>query len=422
MSRTTRQAAAMLGIGILIVTACRAMGADWSQWRGPDRNGISKETGLLKQWPPDGPKLLWQQKDIGPGFSTPALVGDRLYLLANRGLADEFVEALRASDGGQVWAIRIGKVGNPGQQPNYPAARSTPTVDGDLLYALGSDGDLVCLDTVTGNLRWKKNLRSDFGGQPGTWAYAESPLIDGDLLVCTPGGAQATLIALNKKTGEVIWKSQVPGGDQAAYSSAIIDRVGGVKQYVQFLQNGLVGIDARTGKFLWRYNETAKGSPANIPTPTADNDLIYSGASLSGGGLVKLTTNGDAVTAIPVYFSKKLPTAIGGTVLIDKNLYGTTSQVLQCVDFPTGKVRWSNRSIGPASVLWADGLLFLHGENGDVALVQATPAGYRERGRFTPPDPPDRGSAKAWPYPVLANGRLYIRDGSCLWCYDVRGR
>jgi outer membrane protein assembly factor BamB len=219
--------------------------ADWPQWRGPTRTGISEETGLLKEWPKDGPKLLWRAPDIGSGYSTPAIVGERIYLLSNKGKDDEYAQALDVKDGKQIWSTRLGKVG-PNQGPQYPGARSTPTVEGDRLYVLGSDGDLVCLDTTSGNEIWHKNLRKDFDGKPGMWAYSESPLIDSDVLVCTPGGTDATMVALNKKTGEVIWKSPIGEGGQAAYASAIITEAGGVKQYVQFLQKAVVGVDAKT--------------------------------------------------------------------------------------------------------------------------------------------------------------------------------
>jgi outer membrane protein assembly factor BamB len=400
--------------------AAVAGAANWPQWRGPQRNGISTETGLLKEWPKDGPKLLWQVRDIGSGYSTPAVVDERLYLLANTGMEDEFVTALEVKDGKQAWSTRIGKVGNPNQQPSYPAARSTPTVDGELLYALGSDGDLVCLERATGKVRWRKNLRTDFGGQPGTWAYAESPLIDGDVLVCTPGGAEATLVALAKKTGQLLWKSSVPGGDQAAYSSIIVATVAGVKQYVQFLQKGLVGVDAKSGKFLWRYDKTAQGSPANIPTPVGRDNYIYSATGRGGGGLIKLNVNQNPAELEQVYSSPRLPTAIGGAVLVGDYLYGTTSQALVCAEFKTGEIKWTDRGVGAGSLCYADGLLYLHGENGELALVEATPESYREKGRFTPPDQPDRGQSKAWAYPVVANGRFYIRDFGVLWCYDVR--
>ena len=195
--------------------ATSALAADWPQWRGPQRDGISQETGLLKEWPKEGPKLLWQVKDVGYGFSTPAVTKGHLYLLSNKGNDTEFVQALDARNGKPVWSTNIGKVGQPDQQPNYPAARSTPTVDGNLLFALGSDGDLVCMETATGKIHWQKNVQKEFGGKPGVWAYSESPLIDGDTVVCTPGGSQATLLALNKKTGAVFWKSALPEGDMA---------------------------------------------------------------------------------------------------------------------------------------------------------------------------------------------------------------
>ncbi len=400
----------------------QATAADWPQWRGPQRNGISEETGLAAEWPASGPKLVWQISDAGAGFSTPAVVGEYLYFLSNDGVENETIEARSATDGKKVWSTKLGKVGNPDQKPAYPAARSTPTVDGSSIYALGSDGDLVCVGTADGKILWQKSLRKDFGGEPGVWAYAESPLIDGDTLICTPGGKEATVVALNKKTGETIWKAALPDGDQAGYASAIVLETGGVKQYVQFLQKGLVGLDAKTGKLLWRYDKTSKNSPANIPSPVAADNAIYSASGRGGGGLVKIKADQGALSADPVYAEMKLPSSIGGTVKIGDNLYGTGSTGLMCVDFASGKVLWQDRSIGSASILAADHRLYLHGENGDVALVEATPEGYREKGKFTPPNPPDRGSAKAWTYPVLADGRLYIRDGGSLWCFDVKAK
>jgi outer membrane protein assembly factor BamB len=399
-----------------------AAAADWPQWRGPNRDGISQETGLLGEWPKAGPKLLWEIDDAGGGYSTPSVVRDRVYLMGNEGLENEFVRAFDVRDGKQVWSVRIGKVGNPDQRPSYPGSRSTPTVDDDTIYALGSDGDLACLDAGTGDVRWSKSVREEFGGKPGKWAYAESPLVDGDALICTPGGEQATLVALNKKTGETIWRSAVPGGDDAAYASVIVVEAGGVKQYVQFLAKGLVGVDAKTGKFLWRYEKTAQNSPANMPTPVARDGFIYSATGKGGGGLVKLKVDGGKVQAEEVYFSPRLPKHIGGSVLVEKNLYGTTDEALLCVDFESGEVKWQERGVGAGSVLYADGRLYVHGQDtGEVALVEASPEGYREKGRFAPPNLPDRGKS-AWAYPVVADGRLYIRDMGKLWCYDIRSR
>jgi outer membrane protein assembly factor BamB len=392
----------------------------WPQWRGPQRDGISPETGLLKTWPENSPKLLWQADSIGSGYSTPAVVGDRLYVLSNEGLDNEYVMALSVGSGEELWSTQLGKVGKPEQRPNYPAARSTPTIDGDRIYALGSDGDLACLDAKTGKAVWTKNLPAEFGGDSGTWAYSESPLIDGGRVICTPGGSAATLLALDKATGAVVWKCSTPEGDKAGYSSAILAEIGGVRQLVQFLEKGLVGVDAGNGRLLWRYAKTAEGSPANIPTPVAQGSLIYSGAGRTGGGLARITRGADGFSAEEVYFSKKLPTAIGGAVLIGDYLYGAGSQALLCVEFATGKILWEERSVAPGSLVAADGNLILHGESGDVALLEATAEGYRERGRFTPKNQPDRGRSKAWAYPVVADGRLYLRDWTSLWCYDLR--
>ena len=406
----------------LLLHCSSACAYDWPQWRGPQRNGISKETGFRKEWPKQGPSLVWRTSDIGRGYSTPAIAGERLYIMGSEGTDNEFVEALSLKDGKKIWSTRLGTVGIPKQQPNFPTARSTPTVDGAVLYALGSDGDLACVETASGRVKWKKSLRTDFGGKPGHWAYAESPLIDGDTLVCTPGGSEATLLALNKNTGDVLWKCPLPEKDDAAYSSPIVVEAAGVRQYVQLLQKGLVGVDAKTGKFLWRYAKPVSVYDANIPTPVAGDDVIYVGSAGTGGGAVKLQAKNGGVQAESLYFSPKYPTAIGGAVKVGNYLYGTTGQALQCVEFTTGQVKWEERSVAPGSLCYADGLLFVHGEDGDVALVEASPEGYKEKGRFTPPDQPAKLNAmeKAWAYPVAVNGRLYIRDHNTLWCYAVK--
>ena len=397
--------------------------ADWAQWRGPSRTGVSPETGLADQWPQAGPRLVWQVKEIGDGYGSVAVVGNRAYILGNEGLENEVVQALNTTNGQEIWQKRIGKVGNPDQAPPYPAARSTPTVDGNLLFALGSDGDLVCMETANGNIRWQKNVRQEFGGKPGVWAYSESPLVDGNVVVCSPGGLDATIVALDKNSGNVIWKSAVPEGDDAGYASPIVVNFGGKKQYVQFLSKGVVGVDAATGKMLWRYNGTG-GGPANMATPVAHDEHIYTPGQ-AGGGLAKLTATGDTISAEQVYLTRGLPNAIGGAVLIGDNLYGTARNAgLVCADFKTGAVKWADPSIGVGAVCSADGLLFVYGENGDVALVEASPDAYREKGRLTLPDKPQHASPqeKSWAYPVVANGRLYVRDKNSLWCYDVSDR
>lgn len=406
----------------LLASSLGGFGLDWPQFRGPGGTGVSAEKGLLKEWPKAGPKLLWQQPDIGDGYGTVAVAGSLLYAVSNHGMDDEFVQALRAANGEPVWSARIGVVGNPNQQPPYPMARSTPAVDGDRLYVFSSDGDLACLRVATGEPVWRKSVRTEFGGTPGTWGYGESPLIDGDAVVVTPGGAAATMVAVNKMTGAVIWKSAIPGGDKAAYASAIVTQAAGRRQYVQFLDKGVVGLDAKTGAFLWRYTGTA-GGPANIASPIAKGNFVYSTNSRRfNGGLVQLTAVAGGVAAEQVYLGRDMPNTLGGQVLVGDVLYGTNQQGPVAADFATGKIHWQDAAFGPAAVLHAEDRLYFHAENGEVALAEATTAGYRELGRFTPPNPPKRRDSRerAWSYPVVANGRMYIRDLGCLWCFDVK--
>jgi outer membrane protein assembly factor BamB len=418
-SNPDRRIHPLLPIALLALTATGSLAADFAQWRGPRRDGHSPESGLLQEWPKDGPRLLWQVKEAGAGYSTPSVVGERIYLLGNEGEVESVI-AFSTKDGSRVWTTKLGKVGHPEQNPSYPGARSTPTVDGQVLFALGSDGDLVCLDTAKGTEVWRKHLRQDFGGKYGEWAYSESPLIDGDKLICTPGGTNATLAALNKRTGEVIWKCSVPGGSDASYSSVVSGEFSGVKQYIQFLATGLVGVDTQSGKLLWHFEKTAKGSPAVIMTPLVSEGLIYSGAFRASSALIKPVLKEGVFTLEEIYAGNKLPIGLGGVVKVGDYFYGSSSQSAMCVEFKTGTVKWEERAIGPCSWLAADQRLYLHAESGDIALIEPAPEAYREKGRFSPPNPPARGQAKAWAYPVVANGRLYIREQNSLWCYDVK--
>jgi outer membrane protein assembly factor BamB len=389
---------------------------DWPGWRGPDRTGVSTETGLLPKWPEGGPKLLWKATGLGGGFSTPSVAAGRIYLMGSKD-REEYAIALDEGDK-QLWSTKIGPVGKDGP-PSYPGPRSTPTVDGDRVYVLGSAGDLACLD-LDGKVLWHKNLIRDLGGTVGRWAYAESPLIDGDVLVCTPGGPTDSLAALKKQTGEVLWKARVPNGGEAAYASAIVADAGGVKQYIQFLRNGVAGVAARDGKFLWQYRKIA--TPTNCSTPIFHDGYVFeSGAGPGGGGcsLLQLAGDNSDGSAKQVYYNTHLANHHGGVVLVDGSVYGTTQTGLVCLDFKTGEVKWQDRSVGKGSVTAADGHLYVRGENGAVALVEATPSGYKETGRF---NQPDRSRQPAWPYPVVAGGRLYLRDGDVLLCYDVKAK
>ena len=314
------------------------------------------------------------------------------------------------------WAISTKRRASP--------TRSTPTVDGDRSYALGSDGDLACLEVATGKVVWAINIRSEFGGQYGVWAYSESPLVDGDPSFARQAEREATMLALDKASGRLFGNRRFPAAIRQATPRRSRSKSNGVKQYVQFLQKGVVGVEAKTGKFLWRDDRSAQGSPANIPTPVAADGLVYTGTNRGGGGLVKLTHSGDEFKAEPVYFAKELPTSIGGSVKVGDYLYGTNNGGLMCVEFATGEITWRERSIGAASTIYADGRLYLMGEGqeGELALVEATPDEYREKGRFSPPSQPDRGKSKRWTYPVIANGKLYVRDFDVMWCYDIQAK
>jgi outer membrane protein assembly factor BamB len=387
---------------------------DWPQWQGPDRTAVSKETGLLKEWPKEGPKLLWSVENLGGGYSTPSIAAGRVFGMSYRD-KDEVVWALNDKDGSELWVTRIAAKGNAGYNEG---PRCTPTVDGELIYALGLSGDLACLEAATGKVRWQKNLKKDYGGQVGGWAYSESPLIDGDKLLVTPGGKKTTLLALDKKTGDTIWKGVTPQGDGAHYSSIVAATVDGKREYIQFLAGGVVGFSG-DGEFLWRYDHPHNGT-ANCSTPIFwDNHVFAASAYGTGGGLVKLTASDGKVSAEEVYFAKQMQNHHGGMVLVDGHLYGEGGGRLTCLEFKTGKEKWREGKTGKGSVAFADGKLYYRNEGGPIILAEANPEKYVELGRF---NQPKRSKANAWPHPVVANGKLYIRDQDYLYCYDVKAK
>jgi outer membrane protein assembly factor BamB len=403
----------------LALTLTLAAAADWPQWRGPNRDGISQDTGLLQEWPADGPKIRWKLTDIGTGYSTPVVAGGKVYVQTTSG-KDEFALCLDEKTGKEQWKTPIGGVGINRGMP-YPGTRSTPTVDGDRVYCLASAGELCCLGT-DGKVKWTKNLEKDFGGKVGTeqmgWSYTESVLVDGDNVICTPGGGQATLLALDKKTGEVRWKAAVEGNDSAEYSSIVPLDAGGVRQYVTFLRKGLVSVDAKTGKVLWRYAKTVDFG-ANILTPVVYQDKLFTSGSRSGGSVIEIKAGeGGKLEVKEVFFEKALGSSIGGAVLVDGHLYGATTQGLYCVEFATGKEKWREKATGNASLCYADGRLYVRSHaSGDVFLVEANPKEYVEKGRLKQVD---RSKSQAWPHPIVANGGLYLRDMNVLVCYEVK--
>jgi outer membrane protein assembly factor BamB len=407
----------MRHLALLLLLTPIAAAADWPQWRGPNRDGVSKETGLLKEWPKDGPPLRWKATDIGTGYSTPSVAGGRVYLQTTID-GQEYALALNEADGKEAWKTPIGKVG-PNKGMDYSGTRSTPTVDGDHLYCLASDGQLACLDKA-GKVKWTKNLARDFGGKVGNWAYTESVLVDGDLVVCTPGGKKAALAALNKTTGEPVWMTERSEEEIADYASIMPVETGRGKEYVQFFRGGVIGVDAKTGKFLWRYTATIAFG-ANILTPVVQGNKVFTSGSRAGGGLIELVATTDGVEAKEIYFEKKIAPSIGGAVLVDGHLYASADRGLLCAEFATGKIKWTDESLGAASVCAADGMLYARGYNkGDVALIELNPAKYVEKGRFNLPNRSTK--YPSWPHPIVANGGLYLRDQDVLACYEVKAK
>jgi outer membrane protein assembly factor BamB len=402
--------------------------ASWPQFRGPKRDGHSPDTNLLKQWDAGGPALAWKASGLGTGYSSLSIGGDRIYTMGD--FADgQYVLGLSATDGKTLWKTKIGPI----WVDRYPGPRSTPTVDGALIYALGTEGDLLCLEGATGKVRWQKNLVRDFGGQMmSDWKFAESPLVDGDRVIVTPGLNDAALVALNKATGALVWKAAIPvigeiGRDGAGYSSVVISNGGGVKQYVQLLGRGLAGIRASDGAYLWGYNKVAN-RVANIPTPIVSGDFVFGSSGYqTGSALLKLApAAGGKVTATEVYFvdGKIFQNHHGGFVLVDGHIYGGHGHrngLPVCLELATGTVKWGgqvrNDGVGSAAIAYADGHVYYRYENGMVILVEATPAGYKEKGKMQVPTSSD---TLAWSYPVITGGKLYLREKDSLFVYDLR--
>lgn len=388
--------------------------ADWPQFRGPARDGVSKEKGLLQSWPEKGPPLEWTATGIGGGFSTVSVSGDRIYTLGNKDKVSRLV-ALSRADGKVVWTAEVGPAGG--------SLGCTPTVDGDRVYALGQMGDLVCIDRA-GKEVWRRNLAKEFGGVKGGWNYCESPLVDGDRVIVTPGGKEATMIALEKATGKEIWRCPIDTRHtEAGYSSVVVATVGGIRHYVQLFNGGVVGVSL-DGRVLWKH-EKLGGNTANVPTPIVMGDYIFSSIGYGrGASLLHLTVTDGRITVREVYYARELTNKHGGVIRVGDYVYGDTddSGHPYCAEVKTGKVVWKRNDEGTgrgsASVTFADGRLYFHYDNGTMALVDPSPGGYREVGSFQAP----RRNGPSWAHPVVCDGRLYLREGDMLYCYDVRAK
>ena len=420
-------------LALMFGFAATAVADDWPRWRGPNYDAICKETGLLKEWPKDGPPLVWTAEKLGTGYGTPSVAEGTIFGIGSRDGQDG-VWALKEADGKELWFTPFTATAKVAQNTNGPS--STPTFSKGKVYAVSLGGTLACLDAKTGKLAWEKNFAKDFGtkGVP-TWGFNQSVLVDGDKLICAPSSDTAAVAALNADTGAVIWKTEAGSmGGGFGYSSPIKAAVGGVPMYVVLLgkEAGLVGIHADTGKLLWQYKKAALGGVAQIPTPIIKDDTIWLSSAYSGGSaLLQLVPDEKGqftVKGLKTY-KTELMNHHGGMVLIDGYVYfgnGQNAGKPVCVDFKTGELVWGpgkypDKGSGSASYLYADGLLYIRYTSGLMTLVKPSP---KEESKlisaFQLPKPNTARNTESWPHPVIANGKLYLRDQNNLYCYNVK--
>lgn len=431
MPRTSQPLLVALAFHVALFSSSSMLPAgsptDWPQWRGINRDGLSRESGLLTEWPAEGPAVAWKVDTVGEGYSSIAVADGRIFTLGNVDGEGRII-CLDERDGSTLWSVHPPAETRLYRHGKGNGARGTPTVDKDLVFAIGGGGDLTCLRADTGEVVWSKHLVTDLGGKVPGWGYSESPLIDGDRVIVTPGESQGTLAALDRSTGAVVWRS-TDLQDKAHYCSAALATIHGVRQIITFTGGRgsrrspgdpprLVGVDAETGKLLWSYEKSANRT-ANVSTPVIHKDTVFSASAYgTGGGLCRIRKTDDGFEAEPVYFEKSFQNHHGGMVLVDGYLYGTGSRSLICMNIETGEIAWQNRSVGKGSITCADGHLYCYGEKNLVGLVEVNPKEYVEKGRFDVP----QGEWPTWAHPVVANGKLYLRDMNHLTCYDVSAR
>jgi outer membrane protein assembly factor BamB len=395
-------------LSLPIVASTRAAD-DWPQWRGPNRDGRSAERGLLKSWPKGGPKLAWRATGAGEGYSSFATSNGRLFTLGARG-DREYVIAFDANSGKQLWATPHGRrFGNDrGDGP-----RGTPTIDGDRVYAFGASGDLSVLDAANGKVHWTINVLQKFGGSNITWGLSESPLVLTDRVLVNAGGPQASIVALNKKDGSVLWRSQ---SDEAGYSSAVLQEVGGIRQVIFFTGQRALGVDVSNGRLLWSYSQVANGT-ANIATPIVRANRVFLSSDYgTGAALLEMVPADGGIRAREVYFTREMRNHHASSVLVGEYLYGFSASILTAMRFDSGQVAWKDRSVGKGSLVFADDRLYLFSENGVVGLAEASPDAYREHGRFEL----QTGRLPTWSHPVVSGGKLFLRAQDTIYAYDVR--
>jgi outer membrane protein assembly factor BamB len=397
----------------VVAVAAQAPSTDWPQWRGPERNGVSRETGLLREWPRSGPAVVWSVSQLGTGYGSVAVAGSRVFVqgMKNR---QSVVTSLDRAAGKPVWSVALGSAQ---ENDRGSGPRSTPTLDGDRVYVLTENGDLVCLMVADGKVVWRRNILREFNGRNINWLVSESPLIDGDRIIVSPGGRNAGMVALDKMTGTTVWVSKELS-DEAGYASSVVADVQGVRTIMTLTGNAGIGVRATDGKVMWRYGNVANNT-ANITTPIYSNGKVFfTSAYGTGGALLELRATGESVSAHEIYFTRNMQNHHGGVVLVDGYLYGFNNSILTCLEFETGKVMWRDRSVGKGSVAFADGRLYVLSEDNVVGLVEASPKGYRETGRFSIADQ----GWPSWAHPAISDGRLYLRNQNVLASYELRAK
>lgn len=400
-------------LSLLLSGALQA--ADWPQWRGPNRDDHSPDKGILSDWGKKGPKRLWLFNEAGLGYSGFSISKGRLFTMGATEKAEQ-VLALDAATGKKLWAAELDDRVYPNQWGDGP--RSTPTVDGDRLYALSANGVLGCLSVKDGKILWKVDLVKDLGGVLQDWGYTESVLVDGDRVICTPGGSQGTMAALDKMTGKVLWRT-TELTENAQYSSPLLIDVNGKKQVVQLLMRTVFGADPENGKVLWKTK--FPGAVAVIPTPIYHNGHLYVTAGYGVG--CRMLKLGDGEPEL-VYENNTMVNHHGGVILVDGKLYGHSDRGgWTCQDFMTGEEVWKDKSLDKGACGYAAGhLVCLEEKSGNVALVEASPEGWKEKGRFKlePQTKKRKPQGKIWVHPVILDGKLYLRDQEYIYCYDVK--
>ena len=421
----------VLAASLSVAAFAPLLAADWPCWRGPAGTGVSAEKGLLGTWPAGGPTLLWTSKDAGSGYAGLAIVGGNVYTMGAVG-DDEFAIALDGK-GKKLWSTKIGPVHDWKATSWSRGPNATPTVDGDHVYCLSSKGDLLCCKKADGAEVWRKNLPKDFGGEivEGAggypkfgWGYSSSPVVDGDQLVLTPGGSQGLFVALDKKTGKTLWQSAAVK-DLALYVTPTVATIGGVKQYITVTRPGVTAVSADKGEVLWTWKPEDEFPDVICPSPIVEGDHVYITVGGSGYTMLKIQTARKKFTANVAHSGKAISNAQGGVVLIGEHLYGYhEDRGMMCQALDSGKPPWkrTKQEIKAGSIVAADGKLYVLGEEGTVAMVEASPEAYKLLGKF---DLPVRAkkrkpSAKVWSHPSLSDGKLYLRDQENVFCYEVK--